>query len=109
MELINDRIAVVRVPPNETSKGGIVLPDSFKMAEIASGIVAVVGPGEVLPSGERAPMHTKVGDRVVFMPRAGMTIPVKDGLNYKVFGEGEAWAILDHGNEVPEESYDPPG
>lgn len=109
MKLINDRIAVVRVAPDETSEGGIVLPDSFKSAEIAQGIVAAVGPGRILESGERAEMHTQVGDRIVFLPRAGMKVPIRPGLNYKVFGEAEAWAILDHNNEVPDASYDPPG
>lgn len=109
MKLINDRIAAVRTPPDDKTPGGIVLPDSYKSAEIAQGIVAVVGPGRILESGERAPMHTKVGDRIVFMPRAGMKVPVATGLTYTVFGEGEAWAILNHDNDVPEKSYDPKG
>lgn len=111
MELINDRVAVVREPPDKTSPGGIVIPDTAQEAAVANGIVAFVGPGKLLDSGERATMQVKPGDRVVFMPRAGMTIPSRDSreLKYKVIAEADAWAILDHGVDVPETSYHPPG
>jgi co-chaperonin GroES (HSP10) len=36
------------------------------------GEVTAVGPGRMLPEGERAPMETKVGDIVTFAATAGM-------------------------------------
>ena len=49
--------------------GRIKLPDWQKYLR---GTVIAVGPGKMLPFGERAPMETKVGDVVTFSPTAGM-------------------------------------
>jgi chaperonin GroES len=51
------------------SKGRIKLPSWQKYLR---GKVIAVGPGRMLPFGERAPMETKIGDTVTFSPTAGM-------------------------------------
>jgi len=65
-KLMNDLVAVALL---DKAEGVIKLPDWQK---ILRGEVIAVGPGRMLPLGERAPMETKVGDRVTFSATAGM-------------------------------------
>jgi chaperonin GroES len=64
--LMNDLIAVHLL---DKAEGRIKLPD---WQRILRGEVVAVGPGRMLPLGERAPMETKVGDIVTFSATAGM-------------------------------------
>lgn len=66
--LIDDMIAVEMLG-EPASKGRIKLPEWQKYLR---GKVIAVGPGRMLPFGERAPMETKIGDIVTFSPTAGM-------------------------------------
>jgi chaperonin GroES len=66
--LLDDMIAVALLG-EPAAKGRIKLPDWQKYLR---GTVIAVGPGKMLPFGERAPMETKVGDVVTFSPTAGM-------------------------------------
>jgi chaperonin GroES len=66
--LIDDMIAVALLG-EPAAKGRIKLPDWQKYLR---GTVIAVGPGKMLPFGERAPMETRVGDIVTFSPTAGM-------------------------------------
>jgi chaperonin GroES len=65
-QLLDDLIAV---EPLDKVEGVIKLPD---WQRILRGEVVAVGPGRMLPRGERAPMETKVGDVVTFAATAGM-------------------------------------
>ncbi|GAB6166109.1 co-chaperone GroES [Thermostilla marina] len=67
---IGDRVVVEREPSEETTAGGIVLPDSAKKKP-ARGTVVAVGQGRLLSSGDRTEMQVKVGDRVLFSSYAG--------------------------------------
>src|SRR5208282_3135096 len=64
--LLDDLIAVALL---DKAEGVIKLPDWQRTLR---GEVIAVGPGRMLPLGERAPMETKVGDRVTFSATAGM-------------------------------------
>ena len=66
--LLDDMIAVALLG-QPAAMGRIKLPDWQKYLR---GTVIAVGPGKMLPFGERAPMETKVGDVVTFSPTAGM-------------------------------------
>lgn len=66
--LLDDMIAVEMLG-EPASKGRIKLPSWQKYLR---GKVIAVGPGRMLPFGERAPMETQVGDTVTFSPTAGM-------------------------------------
>ncbi len=65
-QLLDDLIAVELLDKVE---GVIKLPD---WQRILRGEVVAVGPGRMLPLGERAPMECSVGDRVSFAATAGM-------------------------------------
>lgn len=67
-KLLDDFI-VVEMMGVPAAQGLIKLPDWQRTLR---GRVVAVGPGRMLPLGERAPMETKVGDVVTFAATAGM-------------------------------------
>jgi chaperonin GroES len=68
---------VKRVEEEETTKGGIIIPDSAKEKPQEGKIVAV-GPGKVADSGEKVALEVKEGDRVLFSKYAGTEIKIED-------------------------------
>jgi chaperonin GroES len=64
--LMDDLVAVALL---DKSEGRVLLPD---WQRVLRGEVVAVGPGRMLPLGERAPMECKVGDVVTFAATAGM-------------------------------------
>jgi chaperonin GroES len=89
---INDKLLVQRLEAEETTKGGIVIPDSAKEKPREGKIVAM-GDGKLLESGERQSFQVKVGDRVLFTSYAGSDIKV-DGEEYLVLEESDILAIV---------------
>jgi len=67
---LGDRIVVRRQKPEETTAGGIVLPDSAKNKP-QKGEVLAVGTGRLLKDGTRKPLQVKEGDVVYFTTWAG--------------------------------------
>lgn len=62
---LDDRVVVEPVEAEETTAGGIVLPDTAK-EKPQRGKVVAVGPGRLLDSGERCPVSVGEGDEVLF-------------------------------------------
>ncbi|MFW6168848.1 MAG: co-chaperone GroES [Planctomycetota bacterium] len=77
LQPLGSRVVVEREESQETTAGGIVLPDTAK-DKPARGIVKSVGDGKLLDDGRRSPMQVKKGDRVVFSSYAGETFQVGD-------------------------------
>ena len=90
---IGDRVVIQRVEAEETTKGGIILPDSAK-EKPREGIVKALGSGRTLKNGERAPFTVKVKDRVLFSSYAGTEIKV-DGEEYVILSEDEILGIVE--------------
>jgi len=78
LQPLGDRVVVEREDSEETTAGGIVLPNSAQDAP-ARGRVLSVGDGRLLDDGKRAPLQVKVNDRVVFSSYAGEAFKVEDG------------------------------
>lgn len=72
---LGDRLIVEREESEQTSAGGIVIPDSAK-DKPCRGKVLGVGPGKRLDNGERSKPEVNVGDRVVFGQYAGTEVKV---------------------------------
>jgi len=89
---IGDRVVIKRVEAEETTKGGIILPDSAK-EKPREGVVLALGSGRLLKNGERAPFSVKVDDRVLFSSYAGTEVKV-DGDEFVILSEDEILAIL---------------
>lgn len=90
---IGDRVVLKRVEAEETTKGGIILPDSAK-EKPREGVVLALGSGRVLKNGERAPFTVKVNDRVLFSSYAGTEVKV-DGDEYVILSEDEILGIVE--------------
>lgn len=88
-----DRVVVERLPPQETTAGGIVLPDTAK-DKSREGTVVAAGPGRLLESsGERRPLEVHPGDRILFGSYAGEEVQV-DGKDYLILKEDDILAVL---------------
>ncbi len=73
---LQDRIIVERVDEEETSKGGIIIPDTAK-EKPQEGKVVAVGRGKVLENGKIQKLDVKKGDRVLFSKYGGTEITLE--------------------------------
>jgi chaperonin GroES len=87
---LDDRVVVEPVDAEETTAGGIVLPDAAR-EKPQRGKVVAVGPGRLLDSGERAAVSVKVGDHVLFGKYGGTEIEV-NGKDVKILREADILA-----------------
>ncbi|QDU76514.1 10 kDa chaperonin [Bremerella volcania] len=87
---LDDRIVVQPLEAEETTAGGIVLPDSAQ-EKPQRGTVLAVGPGKLLDSGSRAELSVAVGDQVIYGKYSGSDIEI-DGDEYKILRETEVLA-----------------
>ena len=74
---LGDRVVVEREESEQTTSGGILLPDSAK-DKPARGVVVSVGEGKLDDKGNRHPLQVKPGDRVVFTSYAGESFQVAE-------------------------------
>ena len=90
---LHDRIIVKRLPEEEVTKGGIIIPDSAKEKQ-QEGEVIAVGSGK-REKGELVPLDVKVGDRVLFGKYSGTEIKIDDE-DLLILREEEILAKLGH-------------
>lgn len=86
-----DRIVVKILSGEETTKGGIVLPDTAK-EKPQEGEVIAVGPGRVLDNGQRIAPEIKVGDKVIFAKYSGSEVKI-EGEEYLILRESDILAV----------------
>jgi len=84
---LDDRIVVKPLEAEEKTRGGIVLPDTAK-EKPARGKVLAVGPGKLLPSGERVKPAIKQGDQVLYGKYSGTDIKIA-GEEVKIVRESD--------------------
>ena len=70
---MDDRVLVEPVEADETTAGGIILPDTAR-EKPQRGVVIATGPGKLLDSGNRGEMSVKVGDEVFYGKYAGTEV-----------------------------------
>ena len=87
---LDDRVVVRPSEAEETTAGGIVLPDAAQ-EKPQRGTVVAVGPGRLLDSGERAAISVEVGDEILFGKYGGTDIEV-DGEEVKILRESDILA-----------------
>ena len=90
---LDDRVVVQPLEAEETTAGGIVLPDAAKEKPQRGNVVAV-GPGRLLDSGERVAVSVKVGDQVLFGKYGGTDIEV-EGEEVKILRESDILAKIE--------------
>ncbi len=88
-----DRVVVERVESEETTAGGIILPDSAKEKPQEGKIVAV-GVGKMGEDGKVTPMQLKEGDRILFGKYTGSEVKI-DGIEYIIMKEDEVYGTIE--------------
>jgi chaperonin GroES len=89
---LHDRILLQRVEEEETTRGGLIIPDTAK-DKPQEGEVLAVGRGKIKENGSVLPLDVKTGDRVLFGKYAGTEI-VLDGEEYIIMREDEVLGTL---------------
>ena len=87
---LDDRVVVEPIAAEETTAGGIVLPDTAK-EKPQRGTVVAVGPGKLLENGKRGELSVAVGDQVIYGKYGGSDIEV-DGDEVKILLESDILA-----------------
>lgn len=78
----------------QTSKGGILLPDSAQ-EKPKEGVVVAAGPGKIDDQGKHEPMNVKVGDRILFSSYSGTEVKTQEGdEEYLILSEDDLLGIL---------------
>jgi len=87
---LDDRVVVKPIEAEQTTAGGIVLPDSAK-EKPQRGTVIAVGPGKLLESGERGELSVAVNDEVIYGKYGGTDIEIS-GDEVKILRESDILA-----------------
>ncbi|MEJ2093452.1 MAG: co-chaperone GroES [Syntrophobacterales bacterium] len=90
---LNDRVLVKRIEETQTTKGGIVIPDTAKEKPMEGRVIAV-GPGKMSDAGNRMSLQAKEGDRILFGKYSGTEIKV-EGEEYLMMREDDILAIVE--------------
>lgn len=99
---LHDNILVERLEETETTKGGIIIPDSAK-EKPAQGVVVAVGGGRHDEKGKVVPMEVKKGDRILFSKYAGTEVNIGDE-EYLIMREDDVLAIIEDKDRKSSES-----
>ncbi|KPK24299.1 MAG: molecular chaperone GroES [Nitrospira bacterium SG8_3] len=90
---LQDRVIVKRIEEEETTKGGIIIPDTAKEKPIEGKVVAVGG-GKLNDAGKKQPLEVKTGDKVLFGKYAGTDIQI-EGEEHLIMREDDIIAIIE--------------
>lgn len=92
-----DRIVVKRIEDRETTRRGIIIPDSAK-EKPQEGEVIAVGHGKRLKDGRLVPLDVQIGDRVLFGKYSGSETKL-DGTEYIIIREDDVLCVLTPSSE----------
>lgn len=87
-----DRIVVKRIEEQETTRNGIVIPDSAK-EKPQEGEVIAVGHGKRMDDGKLVALDVKAGDRILFGKYSGSDTKL-DGTEYLIMREDDVLGVL---------------
>ncbi len=90
---LQDRIIVKRIKEEETSKGGIIIPDTAK-EKPQEGKVIAVGKGVIRDDGKLQKLDVKKGDRILFGKFAGTDVTLEDE-EHLIIREDDVLGILE--------------
>ena len=90
---LQDRIIVKRVDEEETSKGGIIIPDTAK-EKPQEGKVIAVGKGKIGDDGKVQTLDVKKGDKVLFSKYAGTEVNI-EGEEHLIIREDDVLGVLE--------------
>ena len=85
---LGNRIVVEPLTEEETTKSGIILPETVDKEKKAEGKVIAIGDGEKITK-----LGLKVGDRVLFGKYAGEEVTVEK-TDYKILTDEDVLAVV---------------
>jgi chaperonin GroES len=88
---LGDRVIVEIEKAEETTPGGIVLPDAAQ-EKPQKGKVVAIGAGKILEDGSRGAMDVAVGDTVVFSKYGGTEVK-QGGKEFMILRQDDIYAI----------------
>jgi chaperonin GroES len=88
-----DRVLIKPLEEEQTSPGGIILPDTAKEKPMRGRIVAV-GSGKLDENGKRVALEVKVKDVVLYGKYSGTEIKI-EGEDYLIMRESDVLAIVE--------------
>jgi chaperonin GroES len=90
---LQDRILVKQVEEEETTAGGIIIPDTAKEKPMEGKVVAV-GRGKVSEDGKLMPLDLKKGDRILFSKYAGTEVKI-GGQEHLIMREDDVLGVIE--------------
>lgn len=88
---LGDHVVVEALESGETTKSGIVIPDTAK-EKPQEGKVIAVGSGRY-EDGKKVPLEVKVGDKVIYSKYGGSEVKL-EGTEYLILSERDILAII---------------
>ena len=90
---LQDRIIVKRVDSEDTTKGGIIIPDTAQ-EKPQEGKVIAAGKGKLNDEGKVQPLDVKKGDKILFSKYAGTEIQI-DGEEHIIIREDDVLGVIE--------------
>ena len=90
---LGDRCVIKPTPREETTKSGLVLPDTAK-EKPQEGTILAVGPGRFLDDGKREQVDVKEGQKVLYAKYAGTEFKV-EGEDLLIVSQKDILAIVE--------------
>jgi len=87
-----DKVVIKRVEAQETTRAGIILPDSAKEKPEVFEIIAV-GPGGIV-DGKEVVMTLNVGEKVIAAKYSGTQVKL-EGEEYTVISQADILAVVE--------------
>ena len=89
---LHDRVLVQRLGDDETSVGGIIIPDSAKEKPQKAKVIRI-GPGRTDKDGKSIGLDVQDGDIILFGKYSGAEVKM-DGEEYLILREDEILAVI---------------
>ena len=90
---LHDRVLLRRTDEDETTAGGIIIPDTAKEKPMEGKIVAV-GLGAKDDDGKVTPLDVQKGDRILYGKWSGTEVKV-DGDDYLIMKESDIMGVIE--------------
>jgi len=86
---LGNRIVVAPLTEEETTKSGIILPETVDKEKKAEGEVIAIGDGDKIQK-----LGLKIGDKVLFSKYAGEEVKV-ERIEYKILSDEDVLAVIE--------------
>ena len=90
---LGGRVLVKPLDKEETTMGGLIIPETVEKEKSQQGEVIALGTGKVSDDGKKIDFNVKVGDRVMFKQYAPDELELDD-VTYLVLDESDILAVI---------------